>query len=325
MKVNIQNISYYLPEIVETNDDLHRDNPEWDIEKITEKTGILKRYKSDKNQTALDMGYLSAKELLRDFDSESIDSLIFVTQSPDYILPTSACILQDKLNLPSHCLAFDINLGCSGFVYALSVAGSLIETGLSDNTIIICSDTYSKYIHSSDRTNRPIFSDGASAVVLSKSKDNNLGPFIFGTDGSGFDSLIVRQGGARGMNSENQQYEKVLDMKGSDVFLFTMNRIPKTVKQLINKAGLDIEDIDLFVFHQASRLVIDNLRRSIDIKKDKVFTNYENIGNTVSATIPIALKDAEDQGKLKNGDKVMLIGFGVGLSWGAAILNWVKT
>ena len=211
MKVNIQNISYYLPEIVETNDDLHRDNPEWDIEKITEKTGILKRYKSDKNQTALDMGYLSAKELLRDFDSESIDSLIFVTQSPDYILPTSACILQDKLNLPSHCLAFDINLGCSGFVYALSVAGSLIETGLSDNTIIICSDTYSKYIHSSDRTNRPIFSDGASAVVLSKSKDNNLGPFIFGTDGSGFDSLIVRQGGARGMNSENQQYEKVLD------------------------------------------------------------------------------------------------------------------
>jgi len=263
--------------------------------------------------------------LLRDFDSESIDSLIFVTQSPDYILPTSACILQDKLNLPSHCLAFDINLGCSGFVYALSVAGSLIETGLSDNTIIICSDTYSKYIHSSDRTNRPIFSDGASAVVLSKSKDNNLGPFIFGTDGSGFDSLIVRQGGARGMNSENQQYEKVLDMKGSDVFLFTMNRIPKTVKQLINKAGLDIEDIDLFVFHQASRLVIDNLRRSIDIKKDKVFTNYENIGNTVSATIPIALKDAEDQGKLKNGDKVMLIGFGVGLSWGAAILNWVKT
>tara|TARA_B000000475_G_C15995931_1_gene446921 strand:+ start:1171 stop:2148 length:978 start_codon:yes stop_codon:yes gene_type:complete len=325
MKVNIQNISYYLPEIVETNDDLHRDNPEWDIEKITEKTGILKRYKSDKNQTALDMGYLSAKELLRDFDSESIDSLIFVTQSPDYILPTSACILQDKLNLPSHCLAFDINLGCSGFVYALSVAGSLIETGLSDNTIIICSDTYSKYIHSSDRTNRPIFSDGASAVVLSKSKDNNLGPFIFGTDGSGFDSLIVRQGGARGMNSENQQYEKVLDMKGSDVFLFTMNRIPKTVKQLINKAGLDIEDIDLFVFHQASRLVIDNLRRSIDIKKDKVFTNYENIGNTVSATIPIALKDAEDQGKLKNGDKVMLIGFGVGLSWGAAILNWVNT
>ena len=137
MKVNIQNISYYLPEIVETNDDLHRDNPEWDIEKITEKTGILKRYKSDKNQTALDMGYLSAKELLRDFDSESIDSLIFVTQSPDYILPTSACILQDKLNLPSHCLAFDINLGCSGFVYALSVAGSLIETGLSDNTCLL--------------------------------------------------------------------------------------------------------------------------------------------------------------------------------------------
>ena len=248
--------------------------------------------------------------------------MVLVTQSPDYVLPTGACILQDRLGLSKKCMAFDINLGCSGFIYALSVVGSLIESRVAKKGLILCSETYSKYIDKGDRTCRPIFSDGASATLLVPSDIDQLGPFVLGTDGSGYEKLIVEAGGAREPRTSSNLPHGELVMRGADVFLFTLGAVPVCVNDLLDKSKLGIEDIDLFIFHQASQLVLDNLIRVMSLDEGKVFINLKYTGNTVSASIPIALKDAETQGRLVNGDRVMLIGFGVGLSWGATIMTW---
>jgi len=326
MKLKISAISYHLPSLVETNDTLKEDNPDWDIPKILDKTGILTRYISAADETAVDLAFEAGTKLLHSdiVNLEEIDLLILVTQSPDFVLPTSACILQDKLGLTKRCMAFDINLGCSGFIYALSVAGGLIESGVATKGIILCADTYSKYIAKNDRTCRPIFSDGASAVFVELSKTDDIGPFDFGTDGSGFDKLIVKGSGARNPNLIKNKSTSNLEMNGSNVFLFTMNVVPKSINNLLSRTSKTLDDIDLIVFHQASKLVIDNIIKKLSLDEKKVFINYASIGNTVSATIPIALKDASSQGRLKAGDTVMVVGFGVGLSWGATLINWTS-
>lgn len=323
MKVKVSAIAYYLPEGVEGVDDLQRDNPNWDMPKILDKTGIQYRYISADSETAVDLAYQAGKNLLEQLTKQDdIDLLILVTQSPDYVLPTSACILQDRLGLSKSCMAFDVNLGCSGFVYALSIAGGLIESGVARKGIILCADTYSKYIGKNDRTCRPLFSDGAAATLVEPSATDNIGPFELGTDGAGYDRLIVKHSGARNVAQVADSCRGSLEMFGSDVFLFTMRVVPQCINKLLDRSGLKLENIDLIVFHQASKLVIENLIRTLSLDKSKVFTNFENIGNTVSASIPIALKDADAQGRLKEGDTVMLVGFGVGLSWGATVIRW---
>lgn len=324
MKAKISAITYHLPDMLEGNETLQRDNPDWDMSKILGKTGIETRYISAKGETAVDLALEAGNKLLDEsiVDIDEIDLLILVTQSPDYVLPTSACILQDRLGLSKKCMAFDLNLGCSGFVYALSVAGGLIESGVATKGIIICADTYTKYITKNDRTCRPIFSDGATAIYVEQSKKDDIGPFDFGTDGSGYDRLIVNNSGARKVFVNEKIAAKSLYMQGSSVFLFTMSVVPKSIINLLVSASMTLDDIDLIVFHQASKLVVNNLIKKLDLDVRKVFTNFETIGNTVSATIPIALKDAVIQGRLKSGDTVMIVGFGVGLSWGATLINW---
>ena len=323
MKVKISSISYHLPELIEGIDVLQRDNPDWDMPKILDKTGIHTRYVSAAGETAIDLAYQASRNLLDQLtDQEGINLLMLVTQSPDYVLPTSACILQDRLGLSKNCMAFDVNLGCSGFVYALSIASGLIESGVAQKGLILCADTYTKYIRKNDRTCRPLFSDGAAAILVEGSDIDCIGPFEFGTDGAGHDHLIIENSGARKADPAANACRGSLVMHGSDVFLFTMRVVPSCIAKLLNRAGLTLENIDLIVFHQASKLVIENLIRIMSLNKEKVFTNFESIGNTVSASIPIALKDAETQGRLKDGDKVMLVGFGVGLSWGATLIRW---
>jgi len=323
MKVKIGAITYHLPTNIEDAEVLQNDNPDWDMLKILDKTGILKRYVSSIGETALDLAFEAGKKLVQGRPvNDDIDLLIFVTQSPDYALPTSACILQHRLSLPKNCMAFDVNLGCSGFVYALSIAGSLIEAGVASKGLILCADTYSKYISKDDRTCRPIFSDGGAAIFVEASSIDSIGPFVLGTDGKGYDRLIVRNSGARLSDDPEDLTGNSLEMLGSEVFLFTMRAVPDCINKLLDKAEIKISDIDLFVFHQASKLVIENLVRTLSLNESKVFTNYQNIGNTVSASIPIALKDAESLGRLSDGDTVMLVGFGVGLSWGATLIKW---
>ena len=320
MKIKINSISYYLPVHSESSESLKDDNPDWDIEKIIEKTGIKNRFIATPGESTLDIAFKATRKLILDSPSISlkdIDLLILVTQSSDFILPSGACILQDRLKLSKNTMAFDINLGCSGFIYALSVIGGLISAGVARNALLICADTYSKYIDKNDRTCRPIFSDGAAAIWLSQSDEESIGPFDFGTDGAGFEDLIIKKN-----LSNNQAITDKLFMNGSEVFLFTMDAVPSSVNKVLIKAGISLNDIDFFVFHQASKLVIDNLIRKLEINPDKVFVNYENIGNTVSASIPIALSDMHKNKKLKKGNLIMLVGFGVGLSWGSTLIRW---
>ncbi|MFH1386135.1 MAG: ketoacyl-ACP synthase III [bacterium] len=317
MKVEIQAIEYYLPEKTEDGKVLKNDNPDWRIDDIEKKTGVYVRHIAEPGQTAVDLALIASEKLFSSVHSRhDIDFIIMVTQSPDYALPTSACILQDRLGIKKDCAAFDVNLGCSGFVYALAIGGSMLEAGIARKGLIVCSETYTKYIDKSDRTCRPLFSDGGAAIVLAQSKADLLGPFELGTDGSGFSSLIVPSSGAR-----KEEGDKLV-MDGAKVFMFTMDRVPKCVNSLLEKAGKTIEDIDLFVFHQASKLVMENIIRRLQLPEEKVFINCQKVGNTVSASIPIALKDAAEQKRLKKGDQVMLIGFGVGLSWGGCLIKW---
>ena len=317
MKVGIKKIEYYLPPEMEDAHVLLRENPDWPIKNIEQKTGIKTRYLAG-DLSVVDLAERAAEKLLESsIDRESIDFLVLVTQSPLHVLPASACILHKKLKLNSGCLAFDVNLGCSGYVYALALCGGLIEAGIARQGLIICSETYSKYIDPKDRMCRPLFSDAAVASLIARTAEDTLGHFEMGTDGAGYNNLIVRSDKNPASSESNKLF-----MDGSKVFMFTMDMVPKCVNALLKKSGITRHDVDLFIFHQASKLVIDNLIRRLDLPTDKVFTNYETIGNTVSASIPIAMKQAIEEGKLRTGDHVMLVGFGVGYSWGACMLKY---
>ncbi len=321
LNVAIEQIEYAIGTNCVTNQQLEKENPDWRMEEITKKTGVKQRFTVNKDETAADLAVAAAKNILEaDKNKNEIDFVILVTSSPDYLLPTTACTIQDRLGLKKNCIAFDINLGCSGFVYGLSIAGSMIESGVAQKGLLLCGDTYSKHIHKHDRVCRPIFSDGAAATLLSKNNEKHLGPFELGTDGSGFNNLIIPGSGTREIQGNAQANQ--LYMNGSKVFMFTMNTVPPLVRSIVDKAHLQMDDIDLFIFHQASRIVLENIERKLALPPEKVFSNLEMKGNTVSATIPIALKDAETQGRIKRGDTVALIGFGVGLSWGGCIIKW---
>ena len=316
MSIILDSISYQLASKKETLADLKKDNPEWDVDLISSKTGVETRFISTSNETALSLCIAAAKKL--DFNPHDIGVCIFVSQSPDYVLPTSACIAQEELGLDRDVAAFDVNLGCSGFIYALSLAKGILSDIDKSKALLLCGDTYTKFINKNDRTCRPIFSDAGSAVLLSESDVKKTGPFIFGTDGRGYDKLIVRN---RATKIESE-FDDFLHMNGAEVLLFTMANVPAGVKKLLKKANLELEDIDYFLFHQASTVVLDNIQRKLGIADEKFPRNNKDIGNTVSATIPILMKDLEDQRKFRKGQKLLLFGFGVGYSYGGCILEY---
>ena len=320
--ISLRKISYYLPEIVETNNQLKSIHPDWDIDKVQEKTGIYQRYIANEDQTSLDLGFFACKSLFKEYkiSPKKIDGLLFISQTPDYALPPSSCILQEKLCLDNNILALDINLGCSGFVNSLAVATSLIKSKTISNCLIICAETYSKFINESDRTNKMIFSDASCACLVEKDEStSSIGDFSFGCDGTGAKELIVKGSGSRRRLEPNQQK---LFMNGPAILLFTLNQVPSLLNKTLIKNGLSLKDIDLFIFHQASKLVLDLLCKKIGIEKHKTFSNLKEKGNTVSCSIPIALKDAFLENKLMPGYKVLIIGFGVGYSLGSTIIRW---
>jgi 3-oxoacyl-[acyl-carrier-protein] synthase III len=318
----IHSIEYYLPVNTLDNKKLSREFPEWESEKIEEKVGIRNRHIVSKNDTALDLAYKSAERLLKYYDRKLIDFVILCTQSPDYYLPTGACILQDKLKLRKDIGAFDFNLGCSGYIYGLAFAKSLINSKIASNVLLIMAETYSKHIHPSDKSNRSIFGDGAAAtLVLSSPKDRIL-EFVFGTDGSGKDNLIVKRGGIRWLNSHKKiLVEDYLYMNGPEIFNFTLDVVPELVNNVLVKHNMSMDQIDFCIFHQANKFMLEYLRKKIKIDPSKFYLNMLETGNTVSATIPIALKDCLERKLVKSYDKVLLVGFGVGYSWGATIIT----
>ena len=331
MDVFIKAIDYYLPSRIVTNDDLASEFPEWDAEKVFEKTGINKRHIVGKSETALDLGYNAALNLFKQnpIIKDSIDFLLLCTQSADYKLPTSACILQHRLGLPTNIGAFDYDLGCSGCVYGLAIAKSLVSSGLAKNVLLITAETYSKYFHPKDKGNKSLFGDGAAAMLISTDGFARIGEFALGTDGSGEDNLKVKTGGARFPNplmedsTDENGYILSSDhlyMNGPEIFNFTLDSVPPLMDQCLISNHLNKEDITLFIPHQANKYMLTTLRKVYGIPKDKFYINLENTGNTVSSTVPIAIKDALGNGLIKKEDKVLIAGFGVGYSYGACVL-----
>lgn len=330
MAAFIQAISYYLPEKIVTNEELVKDFPEWTVEKIVEKVGVKQRHIAGEEKIS-DMAIKASERLFMenpDIDRKNIDFVLVCTQSPDYFLPSTACIVQASLGLSTKCGAFDFNLGCSGYEYGLAVAKGFIESGIAKNVLLITSEAYNKHLHPRDKGNRTIFGDAATATVVSNSGFAEIGDFVLGTDGNGADNLIVRTGGMAHPDKANDlvfdedgnpRSSDHLYMNGGEIFSFTLMTVPKMVKQTLEKNNLTKDDINLYVFHQANMFMLNHLRKKLKIDEDKFFLNMENIGNTVSSTVPIALADAKVQGKLTGN--VLIAGFGVGLSWGATILH----
>nr|WP_321501520.1 ketoacyl-ACP synthase III [uncultured Dethiosulfovibrio sp.] len=309
-------------------------DPSWTAKKILRKTGIASRPTAGEMLVS-DMAVKAAENLFEehDIDRNSIDYLLLCTQSPDYYLPTTACMVQDRLGLPTSIGALDFNLGCSGFVYGLSMAKGLIAGGVAKKVLLITSETYTKHIHPMDRSTRTIFGDGSSATMICQEDLPQIGSFSLGTDGSGYRNLIVPSGGmalprtaetaqAEADESGNIRSKDNLYMNGPEIFSFTLRAVPGMVKDVLDKNGLTQEDIDLFVFHQANRFILETLRDKLSITHDRFVIDVEDIGNTVSSTIPIALKRAITRGQIKEGSKVLIAGFGVGYSWGATILDF---
>ena len=337
MFATIKAIEFHLPTHCLTNDDLATAFPEWPVEKIAAKTGISKRFYTLDGECSSDLGFEAALKLFKknDIDPAEIDYLLFCTQSPDYFLPTTACILQNRLGIPTHAGALDFNLGCSGFIYGLGLAKALIETSQAKKVLLITAETYTKFIHPQDKSVRTIFGDAGAATLVAARNSSRpaLGPFIYGTDGSGYQNLIVPTGGLRNPKgkedclaqedvSGNVRSKENLFMDRQELFNFTIKTVPKTIDQLLKKAQLDLDDIDFFVFHQANRFMLEYLRKKTMLPKEKFLYSLKEYGNTVSSTIPIALKNKTDDGTILPGNKVMLVGFGVGYSWGATLLDW---
>lgn len=340
MHIGISGIAYHLPEAVLDNAALGRQFPRFHPEKVKAKTGIDRRHIAAPDECASDLAAAAAERLLLEvgLSADAIDYLIFCTQAPDYFLPTTACLIHRQLGLRSSAGAIDVNLGCSGFVYGLGLAGGLIASGQAQRVLLLTADTYSKFIDAGDVSVRSIFGDGAAATLIEdrspRSDDGmpGLGPFVYGSDGTGAHNLIVRGGGMRhpavaaGASFTDHWGDErkagPLYMNGPEIFNFTLGAVPQAVEQLLTKAGIGLSDIDLFVFHQANLTMLEALRRKINIEPARFYLALDD-GNTVSSTIPIALRRALDEGRLRPGMRVMLVGFGVGYSWAAALMRWI--
>ena len=330
MDAYIKAISYYLPEKVVTNEQLVEEFPEWSVEKIAKKVGINERHIAAEDETAGDMAFKAAEKLIAgsNINKSEVDFVLLCTQSPDYFLPSTSCIIQNRLGLSTKCGAFDFNLGCSGYEYGLAVAKGFIFSGVASNILLLTAETYNKHIHPRDKGNRTIFGDGASASLISTDGFAQIGEFVLGTDGNGYDRLIHKTGAMRQFVSLNDlSYDEngnplssdYLYMDGKAIFDFTSDIVPPMVEETLAKHKLTLEDVDLFVFHQANKYMINYLRKLMGIDKDKFYVFMEDVGNTVSSTIPIALCEAQKEGILHGN--ILLAGFGVGLSYGATVLK----
>ncbi|MEO5330763.1 MAG: ketoacyl-ACP synthase III [Magnetococcus sp. YQC-5] len=336
----IKAVEFALPKKILTNEMLCADFPAWSVEKIEEKTGIKVRHIAADHETVSDLGVLAAEKLFANHpcSPDKIDFVLFCTQTPDYILPSTACLVQHRLGIPTTSGALDFNLGCSGFVYGLGLAKGLIETGQAENVLLITAETYSKLIHPEDKSVRTLFGDAAAATWIGSTDDRSviapmIGPFVYGSDGSGGENLMVPHGGMRHPvtqdsciletdDDDNKRTKKNLYMNGAEIFAFTLKSVPKALRSLLERAGLSMEEIDLFVFHQANQFMLEHLRKKIKINTEKFHISFTEYGNTVSSTIPIGLWTAQQEGKLRHGSRVALVGFGVGYSWAATMIRW---
>lgn len=332
MKAYIKYIDYCLPEKILTNQMIADEFPEWTVEKIEKKIGIKERHITVDGETASDLAIKAAEKLFaaNDYARNEVDYLIFVTQSPDYHLPTTACLIQTKLGLTKKITAIDVNLGCSGFVTGLSLAKAIIVSGQAKNVLLLTAETYSKYMHERDKSNRTIFGDGAAATLISTDGFAEVGEFVIGTDGEGAENLIVKTGGARHPQPMNDlKFDDFgnpfssdnLFMDGPAILNYSLDSIPQLVKDVLEKNHLEMDEINLHVYHQANIFLANLERRKLRIPQDRYYCNIEHVGNTVSSTIPIALCLALKDGTIKDGFNILSVAQGLGYTWGGFVLK----
>lgn len=303
-------ITSVLPSKIISNDYLQEEFTDYNVLRLGKKIGIEERRVVSENESALDLAEKVCEKLFKTFDKTKVDFVLYCTQSPESPLPTTACLLQDRVGLDKAVGALDFNLGCSGYVYGLAVAKGLIKGGIAKNILLITAETYSKFLGVKDVTNKAIFGDGATATIVDSNLAGKLGCFNLGSDGSGANNLNVST-----LNGE-------LHMNGPEVYKFTLDCVPKSVEDCLEKNDLELSDIDLFIFHQANAYMLRSLRDRIGIDQDKFFIDVRSVGNTVSNSIPIAIESCLESGMIKDGAKVLLCGFGVGYSWSSTILKF---
>lgn len=322
----------YVPQKALTNEELVKEFPEWTVEKVASKLGVDERHVAAAGETAGDMAVRAAENLFAEHPEvkrEEVDYVLFCTQSTDFHLPTTACLIQHRLGLRKQIGALDFNLGCSGYVYGLSLAKGLVCAGIAKNVLLLTAETYTKYLHPRDKGNRTIFGDGASATIVSTEGVAEIGDFVLGTDGEGAENLIVKTGGSRQPEKANDLHfdeggnplsSDFLYMNGTEIFNFTLQSVPPLVNDTLTANKISFDDVNLFVFHQANKYIMNFMRKKIKISEEKFYYCLKHYGNTVSSTLPIALYHADKEGLLHGN--VLLAGFGVGYSWGGVILNF---
>ena len=332
----IKAISVYLPPRVIDNAELVREFGTWTEHKIFSKTGITKRHVVE-NELVSDLATSAGEKLFNEhgIDRNEIDFILLCTESPDYFLPATACVVQDRLGLRKNIGALDYNLGCSGFIYGLALAKGLALSGVARKILLITADTLTRTIHPKDKSTRTIFGDAAAAILIEAGDESGIGEFSLGTDGSGLPKLLIPAGAWAQRPSPETRAEMTnrwgnvrtlenLYMDGPEILKFSLEVAPPCMAEVFEKNKTSLDDIKLVVAHQASQMLLEKLKEVLGIPDEKFVFAIENYGNTVSSTIPIALYDMEREGRLVRGDKVLIVGFGVGLSWGGTVLKWFR-
>ena len=319
-------IVVHLPTRVETNEQLQAEFPAWNMDLISEKTGIKRRHIAEPDETSSDMAVKAAERLFSEhsIDRSSIDFVLLCTQTPDYPLPTTSCLVQDRLGLKTSCGALDYNLGCSGYVYGLAMADGLIQSGAAKNILLLTAETYSKYIDREDRSLRTIFGDGAAATLITASEEKSIWGFQFGSDGSGGDMLLVGDGCGRPPKDAIQprhkkRWKSRLYMDGPSLINFTVDAIPRLIDEILEANDLAKDDVGQFLMHQATWKMLDQLRARMDVATDRMPIELADVGNTVSSTIPILISRIRERECWDVARPHMMVGFGVGLSWAGCL------
>jgi 3-oxoacyl-[acyl-carrier-protein] synthase-3 len=328
-RAGIEAIACYLPKRAMTNDDFAKVHPEWNVARAERATGIKSRRVEEHNVPASAMAVRAAEKLFRitGTPKNEIDLTIVVTQSGDYRMPATACLVQDRLCLPQSSGAMDINQGCAGYVYGLAAAKALAENGSARKILLITVEKTSFFLHPEDSTLRLLQGDAAAATLISLDGAAEIGAFDFGTDGSRFGDIIVPYGGsAEPMERENgadtrYAYPEFVNMKGMEIFNFSVTTAPKTISAALRKNGLEPNDIDYYLFHQANGIIIETIGTAMKIPAEKIPMNIDRVGNTSSCSIPLLLDELMREKNPGYGSKILLCGFGVGMSWATTVLS----
>lgn len=329
----IHSVAHYFPSQELNNDALATLFPEWPADKILAKTGIRVRYVCSEEETALDIGVEAARRLFaaQNIEPHSVDALLFCTELPDYVLPPNACLAQNLLGLRTDILATDYTLGCSGYVYGLSLAHGLITSGQARRVLLITAETYSKVLAPQDKSVRTLFGDAASATLVELADQPGIGAFSWYSNGAGARSLIVPQSGSARNKAENRaaslnagdsgRTAADLFMDGPRIFQFTLDIVPPLLSACLEKNALTLDAVDAVLLHQANKFMLDHLAHKCRIPAEKMILDMEDGGNTVSNTIPVVLSRKLSQGVLQHGQTILLAGFGVGLSAAATVVK----